>query len=75
MYNTLTLYLDGTKVAKRTTVIMCLIAMGYNERYFEEPCVFRPERFEEPKANTGIEAYKSVPFSAGPRGCIGNFKR
>lgn len=69
--NALSLYADGTKVAKRTTVIMCLIAMGYNERYFEEPCVFRPERFEEPQAKTGIEAYKSVPFSAGPRGCIG----
>ncbi|XP_030388380.1 probable cytochrome P450 4ad1 [Scaptodrosophila lebanonensis] len=66
--------INGTKVAKRTTVIMCLIAMGYNERYFDEPCVFRPERFEDALDNetkdTGIEAFKSVPFSAGARGCI-----
>ncbi|XP_030572771.1 probable cytochrome P450 4ad1 [Drosophila novamexicana] len=62
--------INGTKVAKRTTVIMCLIAMGYNERYFDEPCVFRPERFERANTNEGIEAFKSVPFSAGPRRCI-----
>ncbi|XP_039501930.1 probable cytochrome P450 4ad1 [Drosophila santomea] len=62
--------INGTKVAKRTTVIMCLIAMGYNEKYFDDPCTFRPERFENPTGNEGIEAFKSVPFSAGPRRCI-----
>lgn len=64
---------DGTQIAKRTTVIMCLIAMGYNEKYFESPCEFKPERFLNiPKdKNMGIEAFKSVPFSAGPRKCIG----
>ncbi|KAH8245845.1 hypothetical protein KR038_005014 [Drosophila bunnanda] len=62
--------INGTKIAKRTTVIMCLIAMGYNEKYFDEPCVFRPERFEKANSNRGIEAFKSVPFSAGPRRCI-----
>ncbi|KAL7738169.1 hypothetical protein ACLKA6_006508 [Drosophila palustris] len=62
--------INGTKVAKRTTVIMCLMAMGYNERYFEDPCVFRPERFEGSEKNSGIDAFKSVPFSAGPRRCI-----
>ncbi|XP_002006193.3 probable cytochrome P450 4ad1 [Drosophila mojavensis] len=62
--------INGTKVAKRTTVIMCLLAMGYNERYFDEPCVFRPERFEGANTNSGLDAFKSVPFSAGPRRCI-----
>ncbi|XP_043947719.1 probable cytochrome P450 4ad1 isoform X2 [Drosophila biarmipes] len=62
--------INGTKVAKRTTVIMCLIAMGYNEKYFDDPCTFRPERFENSSGNVGIEAFKSVPFSAGPRRCI-----
>ncbi|KAH8254835.1 hypothetical protein KR032_012436 [Drosophila birchii] len=62
--------INGTKIAKRTTVIMCLIAMGYNEKYFDEPCTFRPERFEKANLNKGIEAFKSVPFSAGPRRCI-----
>ncbi|XP_017044360.2 probable cytochrome P450 4ad1 isoform X2 [Drosophila ficusphila] len=62
--------INGTKVAKRTTVIMCLIAMGYNEKYFEDPCSFKPERFEKANGNVGIEAFKSVPFSAGPRRCI-----
>ncbi|XP_017837165.2 probable cytochrome P450 4ad1 [Drosophila busckii] len=62
--------INGTKVAKRTTVLMCLIAMGYNERYFEQPCVFRPERFEQSNLNSALDTYKSVPFSAGPRRCI-----
>uniref|UniRef100_A0A1I8PSP6 Cytochrome P450 n=1 Tax=Stomoxys calcitrans TaxID=35570 RepID=A0A1I8PSP6_STOCA len=66
--------INDTKIAKRTTVIMCLLAMGYNEKYFENPCEFRPERFATMPAtdekNKGIEAFKSVPFSAGPRKCI-----
>nr|AID61374.1 cytochrome P450 [Calliphora stygia] len=64
--------INGTKICKRTTVIMCLIAMGYNEKYFENPCEFKPERFANVSTdeNIGIEAFKSVPFSAGPRKCI-----
>ncbi|XP_005186335.2 probable cytochrome P450 4ad1 [Musca domestica] len=64
--------INGTKIARRTTVIMCLIAMGYNEKYFDNPCEFRPERFANAsdRENKGIEAFKSVPFSAGPRKCI-----
>lgn len=56
---------------------MCLIAMGYNERYFDKPCEFRPERFGvsrgSVKGDAGIELFRSVPFSAGPRRCIGKF--
>ncbi|XP_075168510.1 cytochrome P450 4ad1 [Haematobia irritans] len=66
--------INDTKIAKRTTVMMCLIAMGYNEKYFDKPCEFRPERFKDIPTNVdnsqGIEAFKSVPFSAGPRKCI-----
>ncbi|KAM7345239.1 cytochrome P450 4ad1 isoform 2-T2 [Cochliomyia hominivorax] len=64
--------INDTKICKRTTVIMCLIAMGYNEKYFENPCEFKPERFANitKDQNKGIEAFKSVPFSAGPRKCI-----
>lgn len=67
--------IDGTKIAKRTTVIMCLIAMGYNEKYFNEPTVFRPERWEHINVNEsmGLQAFTSVPFSAGPRRCIGKW--
>ena len=55
--------------------MMCLLAMGYNEKYFENPSEFKPERFTHiPRdENAGIEAFKSVPFSAGPRKCIGKY--
>ncbi|XP_050326256.1 probable cytochrome P450 4ad1 [Bactrocera neohumeralis] len=64
--------INGTKIAKRTTVIMCLIAMGYNEKYFDEPTAFRPERWQHINKDeaAGLQAFNSVPFSAGPRRCI-----
>ncbi|XP_011184380.2 probable cytochrome P450 4ad1 [Zeugodacus cucurbitae] len=64
--------INGTKIAKRTTVIMCLIAMGYNEKCFDEPTAFRPERWAHINTDeaAGLQAFNSVPFSAGPRRCI-----
>ena len=39
--------------------------------YFPEPLVFRPERFD-PAAGQEIPKYAYLPFSGGPRVCIGN---
>lgn len=50
--------------------VMASIYLSHrDERYWEEPEVFRPERFER-----GAErppAFTYVPFGAGPRACIG----
>ncbi|UVE50908.1 cytochrome P450 [Haloferax larsenii] len=39
-----------------------------DERYWDEPTVFDPSRWQEPESRPG---YAYFPFSAGPRNCVG----
>ncbi|XP_034651360.1 cytochrome P450 4e2-like [Drosophila subobscura] len=59
--------IDGILVPKGTTLNLGLSLLGYNDRVFKDPHKFRPERFEEQKPGP----FEYVPFSAGPRNCIG----
>ena len=63
--------LAGTKVAKGDLVIFCPYAIHRLPELWSDPEAFRPERFE-----SGREEQKNkfayLPFSAGPRTCIGN---
>jgi cytochrome P450 len=63
--------LAGTKVAKGDLVIFCPYAIHRLPELWSDPEAFRPERFE-----AGREEQKNkfayLPFSAGPRTCIGN---
>ncbi|KAI0326146.1 cytochrome P450 [Cubamyces sp. BRFM 1775] len=53
-------------VPRGTHLTLCTRAMHYNPRYWEDPEEFRPARF---LGNYPREAF--IPFSGGPRGCIG----
>jgi len=61
------LLIDGDLVPKGTTLNLGLVMLGYNEKVFKDPHKFRPERFELEKPGP----FEYVPFSAGPRNCIG----
>lgn len=56
-------------IRKGTQVIIPLLAISMDEKYFPEPELYSPERFDEETRNYEPDAY--YPFGAGPRNCIG----
>ncbi|KAL5634078.1 hypothetical protein ACGC1H_006046 [Rhizoctonia solani] len=55
------------RVPASTVVHVCSTGLHYNPSYWESPDEFDPERFMDPHWNR--DAF--VPFSLGPRACIG----
>jgi cytochrome P450 len=65
------LELGGYRVKKGYTVFMSQWVNHRDPRFFPEPEVFRPERWEDGLAKR-IPKYAYYPFGGGPRVCIGN---
>ena len=63
--------LAGTKVAKGDLVIFCPYSVHRLPELWPDPEAFRPERFEEGHAEQKNK-FAYLPFSVGPRTCIGN---
>ncbi|XP_011296456.2 cytochrome P450 4d2 isoform X2 [Musca domestica] len=60
----------GKKIPAGTNFTMGFFVCLRNPKYFPDPDSFKPERFlVENGAN--IDPYAYIPFSAGPRNCIG----
>lgn len=49
-----------------------ILGLMHNPKYYESPEVFNPERWAIPGAQSA-EPYSFIPFSAGPRSCIGKY--
>ncbi|KAJ0180086.1 hypothetical protein K1T71_004677 [Dendrolimus kikuchii] len=59
----------GITIDPGVKIIVPIQAIQNDEKYFENPTAFRPERFS---ANEGVRhKYAYLPFGEGPRACIG----
>ncbi len=53
------------------SVSVQVYALHHNEEIFPDPLSFKPERFQM-EQSIGRHPFAFIPFSAGPRNCIGN---
>ncbi|XP_069136016.1 cytochrome P450 4A24-like isoform X1 [Argopecten irradians] len=60
--------IDGVKLPVNTEVNILIHVLNSNKAYWANPEEFRPDRFADDKNR---DPYDYVPFSAGPRNCIG----
>lgn len=58
-------------IKRGTTVYMSQWIVHRDPRWFDEPLVYRPERWDDPKMKA-LPRYAFFPFGGGPRICIGN---
>jgi cytochrome P450 len=66
---TRTVQLGGATISPGDIVLISIRGMQRCPAYFDDPEAFRPERFADKKMRM---APGYMPFSAGPRVCIGN---
>jgi len=62
--------INGRKIHKGTEVTLLVAALHRNENYWEDPDVFKPDRFNDDSCKSR-NPFCYVPFSAGARNCIG----
>jgi cytochrome P450 len=62
--------IEGHFLPARTMVVIPLYVLHHNTEVWEEPEEYRPERFTDENIKTK-DNFAFVPFSAGPRNCIG----
>jgi len=56
-------------IQKGTWIKPDFFTLFFDEKYFEDPWAFNPERWKDNKNK--LDPYAFTPFSAGPRNCIG----
>ncbi|KAL3862090.1 hypothetical protein ACJMK2_008084 [Sinanodonta woodiana] len=64
------LELEGQRFPAGTTVSVNIFSVHHNEEVWVKPMEFIPERFSNENSAL-MDSFQFVPFSAGPRNCIG----
>lgn len=62
---------DGYRVTARTLCFVGVYAMHRDPELWDDPLRFDPRRFD-PERDAGRDRWQYIPFSAGPRTCIGD---
>ncbi|XP_053231258.1 cholesterol 24-hydroxylase-like isoform X1 [Podarcis raffonei] len=60
--------IEGIRIPENTSLIFCTYVMGRLGKFFHDPLVFDPDRFNRDQPR---HYYCYFPFSLGPRSCIG----
>lgn len=63
-------FLEGHVIPSGTTIIIFAYGAGRNPEIFPEPDKFNPSRYD----GEYILPFSYIPFSAGPRNCIGKLQ-
>jgi cytochrome P450 len=63
--------LGDIKLKKGAMLTAGFLMNNYNTKYYEEPHLFQPERWLEPKTKENESNNIFMPFFSGPRNCIG----
>lgn len=58
-------------IPKDSNVLIGTYLMGRDPNIFPDPLVFNPDRFTVETSYEKSNPFAYVPFSAGPRNCIG----
>lgn len=62
-------YINGLPIRKGTEILIMHMGNHHSEKYFKDPKIFKPERWES-ECND-IPSFVCGGFSAGARSCIG----
>ena len=60
--------IGGVLLPKKTSVLVDLFGMSLDERFWDNPLEFKPERWENRKE---IDPFSFAQFGIGPRMCVG----
>jgi len=63
--------IGGYHVPAGTVIAICIYTLHRHPAFWDTPDLFDPERFT-PERSAGRHKYAYIPFSIGPRQCIGN---
>jgi cytochrome P450 len=62
---------DGRKMRQGSELLISVVEVHRDPTCFPDPEEFIPERFESESVSQ-MDPYSYIPFSMGPRNCIGN---